>query len=162
MIASERYESFAAALQTEYVQEFGIRFGRIEPQAFSKLARTTAGEEQKPVGQETSARIWTDLHAHGYFDANGDIQGKFEPDNVLFKLEIDEEFEDLRVAIVDEMRKYVFKNRFPMLAKNATYLLTNKSTCARISGSCGSVSVRKRATASILTLMNSSTRPPNG
>ena len=113
VIASERYESFAAALQTEYVQEFGIRFGRIEPQAFSKLARTTAGEEQKPVGQETSARIWTDLHAHGYFDANGDIQGKFDPDNVLFKLEIDEEFEDLRVAIVDEMRKYVFKNRFP-------------------------------------------------
>ena len=35
VIASEGYEDFAAALQTEYEQDFGIKFGRIERQAFS-------------------------------------------------------------------------------------------------------------------------------
>ena len=111
VIASEGYEDFAAALQTEYEQDFGMKFGRIERQAFSKLVRPTDGGEEKPIGQETSARIWRDLEARGYLDANGDLQSSFDPDNVLFRLEIDEEFEDLRAAVIDEMRKYLFKNR---------------------------------------------------
>ena len=111
VIASEGYENFAAALQTEYEQDFGIKFGRVERQAFSKLVRPTDCGEEKPIGQEMSARIWRDLEARGYLDADGDLQGSFDPDNVLFRLEIDEEFEDLRAAVVDEMRKYLFKNR---------------------------------------------------
>ena len=111
VIANEGYEDFAAALQTEYEQDFGMKFGRIERQAFSKLVRATEGGEEKPIGQETSARIWRDLEARGYLDASGDLQGSFDPDNVLFRLEIDEEFEDLRAVVVDEMRKYLFKNR---------------------------------------------------
>jgi type III restriction enzyme len=68
------------------------------------------GSEQ-PLGQEASECIWRDLQARGYLDAAGDIQDSFQPDSLLFKLEIADEFEDLRSAIVDEMRKYVFKNR---------------------------------------------------
>ena len=111
VIASEGYENFAAALQTEYEQDLGIKFGRIERQAFSKLVRPTDGGEERPIGQETSARIWRDLEARGYLDANGDVQSSFDPDSVLFRLEIDEEFEDLRAAVVDEMCRYLFKNR---------------------------------------------------
>lgn len=111
VIASEGYEDFAAALQTEYEQDFGIKFGRIERQAFSKLLRPAEDGEEKPIGQDASTRIWKALETRGYLDANGDIQASFDPDNVLFRLEIDEEFEDLRSAIVDEMRKYLFKNR---------------------------------------------------
>ena len=111
VIASEGYEDFAAALQTEYEQDFGIRFGRIERQAFSKLVRPAEEGEEEPIGQDASARIWKELEARGYLDGNGDIQGSFDPDDVLFRLEIAEEFEDLRAAIVDEMRKYLFKNR---------------------------------------------------
>lgn len=111
VIASEGYEDFAAALQTEYEQDFGIKFGRIERQAFSKLVRPAEDGQEKPIGQDASARIWKALETRGYLDANGDIQASFDPDNVLFRLEIDEEFEDLRSAIVDEMRKYLFKNR---------------------------------------------------
>ena len=111
VISSEGYENFATALQIEYEQDFGIKFSRIEWQAFSKLVRPTEGGEEKPIGQETSRRIWKDLETRGYIDANGDIQGSFDPDNILFRLEIGEEFEDLRTAVVDEMRKYLFKNR---------------------------------------------------
>ena len=112
VVAREGYEEFAAALQTEYEEDFGIKFGRIERQAFSRLDRLAEGGEDKQlIGQDASARIWKDLEAHGYLDANGDIQSSFDPDNVLFRLEIDEEFDDLRAAIVDEMRKYLFKNR---------------------------------------------------
>ena len=111
VIASEGYEEFAAALQTEYEQDFGIKFGRIEPQAFSKLVRPAEDGKEEPIEQDASARIWKDLAARGYLNANGDIQGSFDPDNVLFRLEIDEEFEDLRTAIIDEMRKYLLKNR---------------------------------------------------
>ena len=111
VIASEGYEDFAAALQTEYEQEFGIKFGRIERQAFSKLLRPAEGSEEKPIGQDVSARIWKSLETRGYLDIKGDIQASFDPDSALFRLEIGEEFEDLRPAIVDEMRKYLFKNR---------------------------------------------------
>ena len=111
VIASEGYEDFAAALQIEYEQDFGIRFGRIEQQAFSKLVRPSENGEEKPIGQDASARIWKALEARGHLDADGDIQTSFDPDNVLFRLEIDEEFHDLRAAIIDEMRKYLFKDR---------------------------------------------------
>lgn len=112
VVASEGYEDFAAALQTEYEQDFGIKFGRIERQAFAKLVRPAEdGTEQQPLGQETSQRIWRDLQTRGYLNAAGDIQERFQPDNLFFELEIAEEFADLRPAIVDEMRKYVFKNR---------------------------------------------------
>jgi type III restriction enzyme len=111
VIASESYEDFAAALQTEYEQDFGIKFGRIERQAFAKLVRPAEDGTDQPIGQDTSARIWTDLKARGYLDDNGDIQATFDPDNVLFRLEVDPEFDDMRAAIVDEMRKYLFKDR---------------------------------------------------
>ena len=111
VVASEGYEDFAAALQTEYEQDFGIKFGRIEQQAFSKLVRPAEEREEEPIGQDASVRIWKELEARGYLDASGDIQGSFDPDNVLFRLEIAEEFKDLRASIVDEMRKYLFKNR---------------------------------------------------
>ena len=111
VVASESYEDFAAALQTEYEHDFGIKFGRIERQAFAKLVRPTEDGEEKPIGQGASARIWDALEQRGYLDAEGDIQAAFEPDNMHFRLEIDEEFEDLRSAIVDEIKKYLFKNR---------------------------------------------------
>lgn len=111
VIASEGYEEFAAALQTEYEQDFGIKFGRIERQAFSKLVRPAEDGTEQLLGQEVSERIWRDLQARGYLDAAGDIQDSFQPDSVLFRLEIAGEFEDLRSKIVDEMRKYVFKDR---------------------------------------------------
>lgn len=111
VIASEAYEDFAAALQSEYEQDFGIKFGRIEKQGFAKLVRRAPDGQEVALGQDISVHIWQDLQARGYLNEAGDIQDAFDPDNVLFRLEIAPEFEDLRGSIVDEMRKYLFKNR---------------------------------------------------
>lgn len=111
VIASESYKDFAAALQTEYENDFGIRFGRIERQAFAKLLRPTEDGTDKPIGQDASGEIWSALRGRGYIDAAGDIQPAFDPDNVLFRLELPPEFEDLRAPILDQMKRYVFQNR---------------------------------------------------
>jgi type III restriction enzyme len=111
VVASESYKDFAAALQTEYENDFGIKFGRIERQAFAKLLRRAEDGKDKPIGQDVSGQIWTALQALGYVDPAGDIQAKFDPDNVLFRLELPPEFEDLRGPILDQMKRYVFQNR---------------------------------------------------
>jgi type III restriction enzyme len=111
VIASESYKDFAAALQTEYERDFDIKFGRIERQAFAKLLRPAEGGEDVAIGQDVSIKIWSFLQTEGYLDTLGDIQSKFEPNNLLFRLELPEEFEDLRAPILDEMRRYVFADR---------------------------------------------------
>ncbi len=111
VIASESYKDFAAALQTEYENDFGMKFGRIECQAFAKLLRPAEDGTDKPIGQNVSGQIWAALQTQGYIDAAGDIQPAFDPDNVLFRLEIPTEFEDLRAPILDQMKRYVFQNR---------------------------------------------------
>lgn len=111
VIASESYKDFAAALQTEYENDFGVRFGRIERQAFAKLLRPAEDGTDKPIGQNVSGQIWAALQTQGYIDAAGDIQGKFDPENVLFRLQLPADIEDLRAPILDQMKRYVFQNR---------------------------------------------------
>ncbi len=106
VIANESYEEFASTLQSEFEEEFGIRFGVVEKIAFAKLVR--AGRE---IGQETSARIWTELVANGYLNAQGKILDKFDPRASHFRLLIADEFEDLVPEIIDVMNQKVFKNR---------------------------------------------------
>jgi type III restriction enzyme len=111
VIASESYKDFAAALQTEYENDFRIKFGRIERQGFAKLLQRAADGTDKPIGQDVSGHIWAALQSKGYIDAAGDIQPAFDPDNLLFRLELPAEFEDLRAPILDQMKRYVFQNR---------------------------------------------------
>ena len=111
VIASERYEEFAQALQTEYEQDYGIRFGRVDRHAFAKLVERADDGTEKSIGQERSETLWNAVQAAGYIDPNGDIQDKFDPSNILFRMELPEAFHNLRSAIVDEMRRYLFKNR---------------------------------------------------
>ena len=131
VIASESYKDFAAALQTEYENDFGIKFGRIERQAFAKLLRRADDGTDKPIGQDVSGQIWAALQTEGYIDAAGDIQGKFDPDNVLFRLELPAEFEDLRAPILDQMKRYVFKNRIANADKKRDVTLQQASPPTR-------------------------------
>ena len=111
VIASEDYETFAAALQTEYEEELGVKFGLVERQAFSEVARRGDDGDENAIGLEASERVWMGLVARGYLDSDGNVQEKFEPERSGFRLEMDGEFEDLRSQIVDEVRKYLFRNR---------------------------------------------------
>jgi type III restriction enzyme len=111
VIANESYEDFARSLQTEFEEDFGIKFGRVEKIAFAKLVRRAEDGTDTELGQDTSAKIWGELVANGYLNAAGDILEKFDPKNPHFKLEISGAFESLRAEITDEVNRKLFKNR---------------------------------------------------
>ena len=111
VVANESYEDFARTLQTEFEDDFGIRFGTVERIAFAGLVRTTDDGTEAKIGQEESARIWADLVREGYLSEAGDILDKFDPKNPHFELEVSCDFSDLKAEIIDEINRKVFKNR---------------------------------------------------
>ena len=111
VIANESYEDFARTLQTEFEEDFGIRFGKVEKIAFAKLVRQAGDGTELGIGQEESAKIWHELVANGYINAAGAILDEFDPKNPHFELKVSDEFADLRAEIIDEINRKVFKNR---------------------------------------------------
>jgi len=110
IIANESYEDFARTLQTEFEQDFGITFGKVDTIAFSKLVRPSDADENA-IGQETSKSLWESLVANGYLTAEGEITDKFDPKNPHFELALPEEFAELRPAVIDAIQSRLFKNR---------------------------------------------------
>ena len=110
IIANESYEDFARTLQTEFEQDFGITFGKVDTIVFSKLVRPSDAEENA-IGQGTSKSIWESLVANGYLTGEGEITDKFDPKNPHFELVLPEEFAELRPAVVDAIQSRLFKNR---------------------------------------------------
>jgi len=111
VIANESYEEFARTLQTEFEQDFGIRFGKVEKIAFAKLIRAAEDGTEVEIGQDESTKIWDELVAGGYLNAAGDILDKFDPRNPHFELKVSEAYVDLKAEIIDEINRKVFKNR---------------------------------------------------
>jgi type III restriction enzyme len=111
VIANESYEEFAKALQTEFEEDFGIKFGKVEKIAFARLVRTAPDGTETEVGQDESAKLWAELVAEGYLNASGDILDKFDPKNPHFELKVSDAFTDLKAEIIDEINSKVFKNR---------------------------------------------------
>lgn len=111
VIANESYEDFARSLQSEFEEDFGIQFGKVDKIAFARIMREAEDGTDKPLGQDVSARIWANLVANGYLSSAGDIQSKFDPKNPHFKLEIAAEFEGWKSEIIDEINRKLFKNR---------------------------------------------------
>lgn len=111
VIANESYEDFARTLQTEFEEDFGLRFGKVDKIAFSKLVRVASDGKETVLGQDESAKIWAELVAGGYINAAGDILAKFDPKNPHFKLELSDAYAGLRADLVDEINRKLFKNR---------------------------------------------------
>ncbi|MCY3986014.1 MAG: DEAD/DEAH box helicase family protein, partial [Candidatus Dadabacteria bacterium] len=110
IIANESYEDFARSLQTEFEQDYGITFGKIDAIAFSGLIRPSDAAEN-PLGQDVSKIIWESLVANGYLTADGEITDKFDPKNPHFELSLPEEHTELSPAIIDTIQARLFKNR---------------------------------------------------
>lgn len=110
VIASESFEDYARGLQEDIENDVGggFKFGRIAKIAFARLIDDTTEE---PIGQEASEKIWQALVKEGYLDEHGDITDKFIPEKEGFQLELSAELEPLCMAITDEMKRYIFKNR---------------------------------------------------
>lgn len=108
VIASESFEEYAKGLQEDIERDCQIKFGRIEKIGFAKLVDDQTGRK---IGQETSERLWSALKDNGYLNDAGDITDKFDPGKLGFTLALPPEFEAMRMVIIDEMKRYIFKNR---------------------------------------------------
>jgi type III restriction enzyme len=112
VIANEAYEQFARALQTEYEEDTGQRFGVVPKEAFAKIASTTEpGAEPTPMGQSVSSDLWTHLWSNGYLNAEGVVQPKFDPTTDGFELNVPDGMEPIRAEITDAISRFVFANR---------------------------------------------------
>ena len=67
--------------------------------------------EEEPIGQDESKAIWNNLLEAGYINKSGEIQDSFDPKNPHFELKIDNRYDDIKPAIIDEMQRYLFKSR---------------------------------------------------
>ena len=111
VVANESYEDFARTLQTEFEEDFGIQFGKVEKIAFAKLVRTAEDGTEVELGQEQSQQIWQGLVESGYLNDAGELLDTFDPKNPLFDLKVAAEYADLKVEIIDEIQQKVFANR---------------------------------------------------
>lgn len=110
VIANESYDDFAAQLQTEYEEDYGIGFGQVDKTAFAKLANPEA-QQYTELGQEVSQTLVGSLKSNGYLNDEGRVTDKFDPKNPHFVLELPDEWAHMRAQVVDELNKYVFTNR---------------------------------------------------
>lgn len=110
VIASESFEDYARGLQEDIERDVGggFKFGRIEKISFARLIDPT---KDQPIGQEMSERIWEALKENGYIDDEGDLTDKFVPEEKGFRFELPADLEPSSLAILDEMKRYIFKNR---------------------------------------------------
>jgi type III restriction enzyme len=113
IVANEAYEHFARALQTEYEEDTGQRFGVVPKEAFAKIALPAEpGEEPaRPMGQSVSSDLWQHLCANGYLDSAGVVQPKFAPTTDGFELAVPDGTEPIRAEITDAISRFVFANR---------------------------------------------------
>jgi type III restriction enzyme len=113
IVANEAYDQFARALQTEYEEDTGERFGIVPKHAFTKITLPAAAGEpaNTPIGQEASAGVWDHLCDSGYIDATGAVLGKFDPSTDGFTLDVPAGYESVRAEITDAISQFVFANR---------------------------------------------------
>jgi type III restriction enzyme len=119
IVANEAYEHFARALQTEYEEDTGQRFGVVPKEAFARIALPAEPDEERtgPMGQSVSGDLWQYLRANAYIDSTGVVQPKFAPTMDGFELAVPEGMEPIRAEITDAISRYVFANRI-VNAKN--------------------------------------------
>lgn len=127
VIANESYDDFAKQLQTEYEEDYGIGFGKLDVTAFAKLANTDA-HQYSNIGQAASETIFGSLQKNGYLDVEGKVTDKFDPKNPHFVLDLPQEWAHMRSQVVDEISKYVFKNRIANARDKRTLTLRKNVT----------------------------------
>ena len=117
VVANESFQSYRSGLARDIEKAIGenFKFGRIPDIAFAQLGDPSVevpeGDDAHPLGQEKSAEIVKALKENGYLDALGDLTQKFQPDEKGFELELPDELEPLRNAIIERMKSYDLGDR---------------------------------------------------
>ncbi|NLM63642.1 MAG: type III restriction endonuclease subunit R, partial [Mollicutes bacterium] len=105
IMANERYEEFAAALQKEYETENGIKFGVIEPHLFANIPVKQEDGSLKCLGQEASEAIFKAFLDNEYINTTGKIQDKLKIAIKDNKLNVPVEYEFVKPEIITIVSK---------------------------------------------------------
>ena len=103
VIAQESYEDFAENLQREIEEETGIRFGVVEEHQFALVSDENGQNER--MGVEQSKELWRYLVTQGYLDQEGKVTDFLREALHNDALELPDEFEPMREAIAETLRK---------------------------------------------------------
>lgn len=109
VIANEAYEDFARALQTEYEEDTGRKFGVVERAAFTRLLHPSdhpvrPGEK---FGTEGSGLVWDHLRAEGILGDKGEVLPAFNPRDESFLLQVPDGYEGAREEIVKTISEHI-------------------------------------------------------
>lgn len=105
VVATESYQQFAEALQTEIEEDTGIRFGIVEPHQFAGITVIDADGEASPLGVEQSEALWQHLKSLGHIDPRGKIQDSLKEALKAGTLELPEGFEAQHDQVAEVLRK---------------------------------------------------------
>jgi type III restriction enzyme len=106
VVATERYEDFAAGLQKEIEEDTGIRFGVVEPHQFAAIAIQGADGHATPLGLAASKALWDHLRAAGHIDVHGRVQDSLRTALQTGTLTIPVEFADQVDQVAAILRKF--------------------------------------------------------
>lgn len=105
VMANESFEEFAAGLQHEYEKDSGIRFGIVEHHTFAKATVRDNSGEIKYLGEEGSRKIYQLFLKVGYINDKGKVQDKLKIDLKEKRVQIPEEYGELKDQIQDICRE---------------------------------------------------------
>ena len=108
VIASESYDSFAKALQTEISKNLSRKsYDKIAPTLFNNITLKGENGNERPIDDETYNEIYSSFLINRYIDTKGNITPNLKEDIANNDLKIPEGFE----AFADDYTK-VIKNLF--------------------------------------------------
>ena len=114
VMANEAYEQFVDSLQKEMEKEENIKFGVVEDFVFTNIVIKIENGKEVYLGHEKSKEIYEDLIRREYIDENGNVKEKLKRDLDEGKLELAEEFKDIKESIFKKLKsttgKLVIKN----------------------------------------------------
>ena len=87
VIANESYEDFARTLQSEFEEDFGIQFGKVEKIAFAQLLRRQDDGTESQLGQDASAKLWVELVTAGYLNTTWRHSREIRSEKSAFRIE---------------------------------------------------------------------------
>ena len=109
VIANQAYEDFARALQTEYEEDTGRKFGVVERAAFTGLLHPE-GQPVKPgekFGAEASSLVWDHLRTEGILGNEGEVLPAFNPRDESFLLPVPDGYEGAREEIAKTISEHM-------------------------------------------------------
>lgn len=103
VIANEAYEDFARALQSEYEEDTGRKFGVVERTAFTHLFRPDdhPAKPGEKFGTDGSGIVWDHLKANGIFGSEGQVLSAFNQSDKSFVLPVPDGYEGARQKITN-------------------------------------------------------------